>query len=326
MELQLADSAGKQIMSMKNYSFDVDLNGEKDFEISMDAADYDKRLEVGCRLFVPDTEIGGIIGEPYSDSAANIITFNGYTWRGRLNKKIIVPPEGQNYCIVEGELHTIMKELIEPRFNGLFKVSEINTGVTVKYQFERFCTLHDGIVKMLKTVGYRLDISYNQGNPNGCGWVDIKAVPVVDHSGIIELSQDSMLTFSMREKYDGVNHLIIAGKGELQERTVLHLYVQKDGSIGKTQFYKGIDEIEEFYENTSTDSEELEKAGIERLENIKNKKTFNMDVEALEIDVSIGDIIGGRDHITGMYMAKPLGNVIVTIKDGIISKDYRLEG
>ena len=46
----------------------------------------------------------------------------------------------------------------------------------------------------------------------------------------------------------------------------------------------------------------------------------------LDIDVSIGDIIGGRDYITGMFMAKPLKNIVIKIQGGTISKSYELEG
>ena len=324
MELQLSNKAGFQMKAITDCTLDIDLNGEKDFELSMSTADYDE-IAMHSRIFCPSTEIGGIVGGRISDSSTATITYTGDTWRGRLNKKIILPPDGQNYKVVSGELNTILKELIEPEFGGLFKVSRISTGVEINYQFNRFCTLYDGIVKMLKSVGYRLDLSYNEGTPNSYGWVDVQAVPIKDYSEEIELSQDSQLSFTAQEKHDGVNHLIIGGKGELQERNVLHLYVQKDGSIGKKQCYFGAEEIAEFYENTSAETDELEKAGIERLEERKDYKSFTMDVESLGVDVAIGDIIGGRDHVTDMSLRKPLSNIIVTIKNGDVSKEYRLE-
>ena len=219
-----------------------------------------------------------------------------------------------------------MRELIEPRFGGVFIVPEIDTGVSVKYQFERFDTLLDGCTKMLKTVGHRLHIIYNMGEPNGTGWVEVTAVPIVDKSDEIELSQDSRLNFRMTDKQDGVTHLIVGGKGDLQERSVLHLYVQDDGNIGDTQYYTGINEIEYFYENTSTDTEDLKKTATEKLEELMNKKTFEMDVEQLGIDVEIGDIVGGRDYRTGMIMKKPVENIVFKITGGIVTKEYKLEG
>ena len=130
----------------------------------------------------------------------------------------------------------------------------------------------------------------------------------------------------MTDKRNGVDHLVVGGKGDMQDRNVFHLYVQEDGTIGDTQYYTGVEEIMEFYENTSTDTDDLESKSREKLESLMNKQIFEMDVEQLEIDVAIGDIIGGRDYRTGMSMKKPLDNIIVVIKEGTVQKEYKLEG
>ena len=225
-----------------------------------------------------------------------------------------------------------MKELIEPAFGGnegtdsIFYVPDTDTGVTVSnYQFDRYCTLLDGITKMLKSKGYRLQITFrrNAGEP---GKVFVEAVPIVDYSPEIELSKDCQLNYTMEDIRDGINHLVVTGKGELQDRNVLHLYVQKDGSIGKTQYYTGLDEIAEVYENTSTETDELEETSREKLQELMNKQTFKMDVAALGIDVNIGDIVGGRDYLTGMYMSKPVENITYSLTNGVEAKTYKLEG
>ena len=143
---------------------------------------------------------------------------------------------------------------------------------------------------MLKSVGYRLSIRHKRekGIP---GYVLIEAVPVVDHSDEIELSKDCGLNYTMEDKRNGVNHLIVTGKGELQDRNVFHLYVWPDGSFKKTQYY-----------------------------------TFGMDIAKLGIDVDIGDVVGGRDYLTGMYSSKPIENIIYSITNRIESKEYELEG
>ena len=219
-----------------------------------------------------------------------------------------------------------MKSLIEPEFDGLFVVSQEDTGVNVSnYQFDRYCTLYDGLVKMLKSKWYRLQLSFRreQGEP---GYLYIEAVPIVDYSNRIELSRDCQLNYTMDDKRDGVNHLIVAGKGELQDRNVLHLYVQEDGSIGTQQYYTGLQEIAEIYENTSTETDELWSKSEERLQELMNKKTFRMDVAKLGLDIGIGDIVGGRDYLTGMYMAKPVENIVYELTNDVESRTYKLEG
>lgn len=261
-----------------------------------------------------------------TDTTLDYVELKGLTWRGRLAKKIIQPPVGLDYKVVSGELHTVMKSLIDSEFDGLFVVSQEDTGINVSnYQFERYCTLLDGLTKMLKSKGYRLQLTFCREQKE-LGYLFIEAVPIVDYSSRIELSRDCKMNYTMDDKRYGVNHLIVTGKGELQDRNVLHLYVQKNGSIGKTQYYFGLQEIAEVYENTSTETDELEETSRQKLQELMNKKTFKMDVAALGIDVNIGDIVGGRDYLTGMYMAKPVENIIYELIDDVERKTYKLEG
>lgn len=178
---------------------------------------------------------------------------------------------------------------------------------------------------MLKSVGYRLDIQHKRekGVP---GYILFRAVPINDYSNKIELSKDCGLNYTMEDDRDGVNHLIVAGKGELADRTVYHLYVWPDGSFREEPYYTGLNEIAEVYENTSTETAELKSKAVEKLKGICNKKTFDMDIEKLGIDVAIGDVIGGRDYLTGMTMKKSVGNIVYSVTNGVISKEYKLEG
>ena len=322
----LANKDLRELGFIKDANVTVDLNGNRNFSVQIARSNWYEELTFSSLIYIMGTEYGGIIGEVLTDTTLDYVELKGLTWRGRLAKKIIQPPAGSDYKTVSGELHTVMKSLIEPEFDGLFVVSQENTGVTVSnYKFDRYCTLLDGLTKMLKSKGYRLKLTF-QREENEPGYLYIEAVPIVDYSDQIELSQDCQLNYTMDDKRDGVNHLIVTGKGELQDRNVLHLYVQEDGSLGKTQYHTGLQEIAEVYENTSTETDELEEASIDKLQELMNKKTFKMDVAALGIDVDIGDIVGGRDYLTGMYMAKPVENIIYELTGDVESKNYKLEG
>ena len=328
----LADPNRKELGSIQNANVTVDLNGNRNFSVQIARSNWIPELTFSYFVYIPGTEYGGIIGQVLTDTTLDYVELKGHSWRGRLAKKIIEPPSGQDYKKVSGELNAVMKDLIEPAFGGnegtdsIFYVPDTDTGVTVSnYQFDRYCTLLDGITKMLKSKGYKLQITFrrNAGEP---GKVFIEAVPIVDYSPEIELSKDCQLNYNMQDVRDGVNHLVVTGKGELQDRNVLHLYVQKDGSIGKKQYYTGLDEIAEVYENTSTETDELEETSREKLQELMNKQTFKMDVASLGLDVNIGDIVGGRDYLTGMYMSKPIENITYAITNGAESKTYKLEG
>lgn len=325
--LILADSQGREVKSLLNVGLDIDLNGERNFEVSVHRSAWDETFEYGGYIFEPNTEIGGRIGRIYTDTALEVVKVCGLTWRGMLNRKIVEPPSGQSYHIVSGELNSILRSMIEKEFDGLFVVPEISTGTYVtRYQFERYTDLLTGIEKMLKECGYRLQIAYREESLS-VGYVEIQAVPVVDFSQKIELSQDSGLDFQLNDIRNGYNHMIVAGKGELENRNVFHLYAWPNGVIKDTPYYVGVDERTYLYENTSTETNEVEKKAKETFHTLMDRQEFGMNTSALNLEVNIGDILGGRDYLTGVHMSKPVTNIIYTTDaEGIVNVEYQLEG
>ena len=322
----LANSDLRELGAVKDANLTVDLNGNRNFSLQIARSYWQPEMTFSSLIYILGTEYGGIIREVLTDTTLDYVELKGLSWRGRLAKKIIEPPAGSDHKTVSGELHTIMKELIEPEFDGLFVVSGKDTGVTVSnYQFDRYCTLLDGLNKMLKSKWYRLRLSFRR-EQNEPGYLYVEAVPITDFSNRIELSRDCKLNYTMGDKRDGVNHLIVTGKGELQDRNILHLYMQENGEIGTEQYYTGLQEIAEVYENTSTETAELMSVAEERFRSLMGKKTFQMDVAKMGMDVEIGDIVGGRDYLTGMYMAKPVENIIYEIINDTELKTYKLEG
>lgn len=327
-QLILADQNLRDIKPVMDADIDFAVGSdENDYEIKIRRDRWDKRYVYGNAFYIKGTEFGGIIGRKKINTEQDTISLYGRTWRGKLDKKVIRPPAGQDYRKVSGELNSVLNTLVTEQFNDYFVVSQADTGVTVtNYQFDRYCTLLAGITKMLKSVGHKLHIEYIQQERGQPGYVELSAVPIVDYSDTKELSQDSRLNFVFDETKNGVNHLICLGKGELQDRQVIDLYVGQNGSIGTTQYYTGIQEVAEVYENTSAETEELEEKGREKLQELMNSTSFSMDVEALDMEVEIGDIIGGRDYVTGLYAAKPIAKKIYKVSGGTPSLEYEIEG
>ena len=326
-QLILADQNLKDIAPVMNAEIDIAIGEENDYEIKIPRDEWRSEYTFGNVFYVKDTEYGGIIGEVDTSTAEDTISLLGRTWRGMLDKKIIRPPTGQDYKRASGELNAVLGELITEQFDDYFVVSQDDTGVSLtNYQFDRYCTLLSGINKMLKSVGYRLKIRYVQQERGQPGYVELSSAPIVDYSEQIELSQDSQLNFEFKNCRNGVNHLICLGKGELQERQVIDLYVQKDGSTGSERYYTGVQEIAATYEDTSSETDELEEKGREKLLELMNNTSFSMDVESLNMDVEIGDIIGGRDYLTGLYAKKPIVKKIYRVEDGESSLEYGIEG
>ena len=327
-QLILADQNLRDIKPVMDAGIDFAVGSdENDYEIKIRRDRWDERYVYGNIFYIKNTEFGGIIGRKKINTAEDTISLYGRTWRGMLDKKIIRPPAGQDYRKVSGELNSVLNTLVAEEFDDYFVVSQNNTGVSVTtFQFDRYCTLLAGITKMLKSIGYKLHIEYIQQERGQPGYVELSAVPIVDYSDTKELSQDSRLNFVFDETKNGVNHLICLGKGELQDRQVIDLYVGQNGSIGTMQYYTGIQEVAETYEDTSSESDELEEKGREKLQELMNSTSFSMDVESLGMEVEIGDIIGGRDYVTGMYAAKPIAKKIYKVEGGKTSLEYEIEG
>lgn len=305
---------------------DLDTGDSNDFEVTVVASEWNPgTLGYGCRLYIPNTEYGGIIQDIESVTATGNVILRGDTWRGMLAYRIIEPPTGQNHLALSGELNDVIRELIGDRFGGLFYVPEIDTGITVSnWQVDRYVTLYAALMKLVDAFGYRLNISYIQPEGLEYGYVSIQAVPIIDYSDQQEYSMEGNIHVDIRDCRNGVNHLVCAGEGENQQRAVVHLYVQQDGSIGETQYYFGQDEKAEAYIYTSADVTQLKEDGTKRLKDLMNYKKCEMTVE--DIDLELGDIVSGYDEITDTQVRKPVVRKILKVQNGSTTIDYKVEG
>jgi hypothetical protein len=332
MELIYTDPKGKELGYVKDADIDFEVgsdekNSVNDFEIKFSRSGWNGQIKFESMMYVPDTEYGGIVREISTSTKADSITAKGYTWRGLMTKKIIKPESGQDYATVSGELNTIIKQKVQEAFPGLFVGADEDTGVKVtNYQFARYCTLHDGLRKMLQSVGYRMEIKFIQAEKENAGHVQVRAIPITDYSSEYEYSSDSDIDFKVDIYKGGVNHLICLGKGELKDRTVIHLYVDSSGNIGQTQYYKGVDEVEAVYDSSGAERDDLLKGGKDKLYELMNKTEYDMTMEKIEGNVDIGDIVGGRDYLTGVIMKKPIGRKIWKASGGKEKIEYKLEG
>lgn len=326
MDLILAEKTGEEICVINNYTeMYCDVNTDRIFRLTLSTADWDARIKEGCRIYVPGTEIGGLVGKFETDTSLGEIKVYGDSWRGLMEKKDLSPPSGQDYLQVSGELNSILQQYIEPRFSGIYLVPDTPTGKNVtNYQVDRYVTLHAGLSKMLASVGYRLDLAYRSGETMEPGYLEVQAAPLVDYSKNVELSQDFDLGFNLVDTRNGYNHIIALGKGDLKDREVLHLYAQADGSIGSKQYYTGVDERVYIYDDNSSD--DLNKDATEKFKELLNSQTFDMSMTESDIEPKIGDIVGGRDYITGRTLSKPIENKIYTIDGKGLTIDNELEG
>ena len=319
MDMILATTDGQEICVV-DYDFDFDIGDTNDFQVNSSYASWIPEIAIGDLIYIPGTEIGGIIKNISSATNTGNIYLKGYTWRGYLSKRFIRPPTGSDYYIANGELNDIIRSLISiPNY----VVPSIDTGITVNFQFDRYCSVLDGIEKMLRTVGYRLDIQYVQSGSGG--YVQVQAVKAGLFGDSIEYSQDSMIDFNSTDNQMGVNHLICLGKGELKDRIVVDLYADSYGNISQAKTISGINEIVDTFENSGAELETLIESGTNRLKENLSKKSFTVNIKKTSSELFIGDVVTGQDYITGNKVKKPIIDKIVKRSNGVISIDYKIE-
>lgn len=303
------------------YALDLSFGAdENDFELTIGSNE--TTLESGACIYMEGTEYGGMVNGLKSSTNGDTITHTGRTWHGILNSKVIQPDPGEDYLVVSGDANGVLSMLIgRLGLSGLFVVAEKLSGVNIPgHQFTRYCKGYDGIRAMLAASNAKLKIVWEDRA------VHLSAEPIVDYT---EAPVDGDIATLTVERYDQkVNHLICLGRGDLAEREVIHLYVDQFGRIGDVQYYTGLDEVADTYDNSNAESsDELRKGGIKRLDELRSIDKAEIGIpESATLSYDIGDIVGASDMKSGVRVAAIVSQKIVKINNGVVSTEYKTGG
>lgn len=328
MDFIVTDTNGRELGYLEHSKVEFILGTDNDFEIQMQDGLYDAAKHgKNCRFYCPDTEYGGLIRTTHPITEDKLVKLTGPSWRGLLGQRAL-NPESNTHVILNGEANTVIAYHVQRLgMTELFSVSSEDSGFYFdNYQVPLQSMFLGAFDTALETLGARLNIKYIRGDANDKGYILLSTVGVTDHSENIEISEDGSVKLDVTDYQNGVNHLICLGKGDLAERQQVDLYAWPDGSIQRTPYYTGIDLIEQYYENTSAeDLAALEADGREKFVDLMNYKQLKVSVS--DMDLELGDIVGGRERITGIYLTAPVVRKIATITGkGRVSIEYKLKG
>lgn len=340
MDLIYMNQNREDVGVMKDFTLDLAFGAdENDFECTTSRQNH--CCEGGYFLYIEGTEYGGIIDDIKTDTEANDVIYHGRTWHGFLDSKCIVPlktgetstsdvtlklvdSDGASYVdkylIVSGEANKVLAFLVNRLGLGsLFSASAENSGITIKgFQFDRYCMGYSGICKMLKTAGAKLKVHFSEG------MAVLEAVKIVDYSKDEQFDSD-LISMQIKNYYNPVNHLICLGKGELNERQLIHLYADSDGEISHIQSLTGIREVVEVYDYSSAESlDDLEAGGIKKMQEEWNQNSISTNFNSDSNSFDIGDIVGGIDHETGIEGKDEIVKKIVTINSRGTTINYKV--
>lgn len=301
--------------------FDLEYGRDDDsqantFELSIDR-NSNTRLEDKALVYIEGTEYGGMVKGIGTNTAEDVITYKGMTWHGLLNCHVLAPNSGQDYLVLQGDAHTVLRSLIERmQLQEIFTAPMSLSGITVNHK-ARYEYGYYTMAKMLAESSAKLKMSYENG------MVVLSAEPISDYSQQDELDT-TQVALEIEQDYLPVNHLVCLGEGELKNRTVVHLYANKNGAISTTQSLFGDDENALIYDYSNADREELDEKGREKLKELQNCNTVKVDIPEGRV-LDIGDLVGAIDPITGIYVATDVTYKTVVIdSSGIASVAYKV--
>lgn len=318
MDLIYATDEKIDIGVMQDFTFDLAFGSdENDFELTTNINNH--VCKSGYFIYIENTEYGGIVDKIKIQTESDILIYKGRTWHGILASKIIEPDPGEDYLICNGEANVILGMLIERmNLSELFKAGSDDSELMINnYKMNRYIDGYEGIRKMLSSVHSKLKINFRDG------FAVLSAEALVDYSKDEEFDS-SQIHFNVEKNYKPVNHMICLGQGELKERTVIHLLADRQGNISYVQSIFGMDENTGIYENVNVESiDELEKGGRDALKDSWNSDSLEINIESTQ-NYDIGDVIGAREHITNIFVARPIAKKIVTIKGDIVTASYKV--
>lgn len=334
------DSNFEDVGVMKDYSFDLAFGkDENDFECKV--ARNNHCCQGGFFLYIEGTEYGGIIDDIKVNTETDEVVYHGRTWHGFLDSKCILPLQPSDastsdvtvrtatsagtslihrYLIVSGEANRIIAWMLRRvGLLDLFSASSVDSGIYISnFKFDRYCMCYEGLTKMLQKNNGKLKLTFANG------LVTLRAERAIDYSQDEQFDSD-LISMTIKQYFAPTNHLICLGKGELEEREVLHLYTDSNGAISHTQSLTGISEVVEIYDDSNAESsEELEESGTSKLKEAWNMNAVETDFDSDAVSFDIGDIVGAVDNETGISGKAEIINKIVTISDNYINISYKV--
>lgn len=300
-------------------------SSRNDFELTVPYSVWNSKFNEGSIIYDNDetSEYGGRIQGITSDTANESVTLYGYTWRGLISKKYVVPPSGQSHYQARGDANDFLRAILDDQFDGLIIGSTELCGVIVNRDL-RYVNMLEAIEKTLGDVGFKLKITFDIENKCAV----CSAVPITNYSNDTELNNDYGYNLVAKAIKNGYNHVICLGQGELTERTVINLYRLSNGNITQNESEAiadgniGINRRTMLYDYSSVESEEeLLQGGIDQLN--ENQDTNTLEISNVE-NVDIGDIVGAKDRITGIYMQKQIISKVLTGYVDNIDIEYKV--
>lgn len=304
MDMVYTDTGGTEVGILQSFQLDLAYGeDENDFSVKIP---YGLPIGEGSLCYIDDTEWGGIVRgfrEDATEKPSKLYAV-GQTWHGLLAETVLCPPAGATHITFKGEANEAIAYVL--RLTGrdiLFSAEAAPSGMVVDYQFDRFCTLYDGLRKMLSQIGGKLKIAKEPGQKP-----KLYAAPATDYTD----GERALRAGYIAERVRPVNHLVCTGEGEDDERIVIHLYADEEGGISRAQTLFGAQERAAHYDYTSADESKLIEDGTKRLKEMQESASLEIKLPS-GTPLDVGDKVGIVSEQADIEVSADVSKVIVVI-------------
>lgn len=313
MLLVIASTDMTKRLATEDYALDLEmgLGTDNDFELTTPERVFGMDV-----IWCPGTEYGGIVDddEPVMGDDGESITYHGSTWTGILDQNVTRPPSGQSHLTVSGSPKACIESLLQSCGVGSPFAAVDGEGGSISYTVPRFATLYEAIFGALSSAGLALGMECADGEVR----LFAKAPATIDES--------QGVGFDAKRGYRPVNHLVVLGKGELQDREVIDLYADEGGEVSKAQSIFGLAHRAEVYELSNQEGAQLESDGIKKLKGYQDQRDSVKIVVPDGVHVSIGDTLSATSPRYGIRASATVTGIVVEASNGTVSVTPQTDG
>lgn len=295
------DTALNDIGYAVGFSLDLENGKDNDFNFKVALSDFDK-YKAGCYIYCEKSpEFGGKISTYSPNTASGTVTFAGRTWRGMFSRKYLC--KSLNFASGTPIGNIIAELIAELNFSDTFEA------VHNEHTISQPCTLNalgnalTELETLLSASGCRPSFVFDPLSKK----IKIGADAIADYSTSEYDSRNINLELYINTM--PVNHVVaVLGDGSLR-----HRYLHLDGTQSETvQEIKGANEVMSVIKvSNSADVSEAMQAAID--ESLAAAQTCAVSVNS--IDADIGDIVGGRESTTGIFVKSKITSKILKMTE-----------
>jgi len=320
VELIVADAEGRDMRALGDFSLQMGMGWGDGVENTFELQCSEGVPQAGWRVYADGTEVGGRV-ESYklqTSRTGRILKWCGSSWPGVLEKRLLWPDAGSDYLTWSGDAAGMLKWAVARLgLSGLFPVPQGSAGADVSLKCSRDePDAWTNLRLALRAAGLRMRGEWSHG---ACS---LSAEPVARWADRVDTD---LLDFDLEGTLLCRNHLLIAGKGELAERSTRDLWADASGAITASRALSGPLQVDYFYDSSSTEDADLEAEGAEKLLSLQSQGKVDVDVRD-GWEPGLGDVIEGSDRAMGVTVVAEVCGREVEAAPGWCKSSYVADG